>query len=43
MTGAGKYEDTLVKTAQGWRFKKRTNRREGPPAAAPATPTPPQQ
>src|SRR5258708_2466783 len=36
VTGAGKYDDTLVKTAQGWRFKKRTNRREGPPAAAPA-------
>lgn len=39
VTGAGKYEDTLVRTPQGWRFKKRVNRREGPPAQAPtATP-----
>ena|SRR5579872_231383 len=37
VTGAGKYDDTLVKTSDGWRFKRRTNRREGPPAApAPA-------
>lgn len=37
---AGKYEDTLVRTPQGWRFKTRVNRIEGtappnPPAQAP--------
>jgi hypothetical protein len=33
---AARYEDTLVKTPQGWRFKSRTTRGEGPaPAAAP--------
>jgi len=37
ITGAGKYEDTLVKTAQGWRFKKRRTMPD-PPAAAPAAP-----
>jgi hypothetical protein len=33
ITSASKYEDALVKTPQGWRFKKRTTRGEGPPAA----------
>ena len=34
---AGFYEDTLVKTAQGWRFKTRTfYPQSAPPAAAPA-------
>lgn len=33
ITAAGKYEDTLVKTPQGWRFKKRVNQFEAPPAA----------
>jgi len=42
VTGAGKYEDALVKTAQGWRFKKRVNRPEGPPATTPAAAQPPQ-
>ncbi len=41
ITGFSKYEDTLVKTPQGWRFKTRVNRREGPAAAAPGpSPTP---
>ncbi len=31
---AAKYEDQLVKTAQGWRFKKRVTKAEGPPPAA---------
>jgi hypothetical protein len=33
---AAKYEDSLVKTPQGWRFKKRVTKAEGPPAAPPA-------
>jgi len=33
---AAKYEDQLVKTAEGWRFKKRVTKGEGPPPAAPA-------
>jgi len=34
---AAKYEDQLVKTPDGWRFKKRVTKNEGPPpAAAPA-------
>ena len=42
ITGAGKYEDTMVKTSQGWRFKKRQNFPDPPsaPAAAPAPQTP---
>jgi hypothetical protein len=36
ITAAAKYEDQLVKTPQGWRFKKRVTKAEGaPPAAAP--------
>ena len=31
---AAKYEDQLVKTPQGWRFKKRVTKAEGPPPAA---------
>ena len=31
---AAKYEDQLVKTANGWRFKKRVTKGEGPPPAA---------
>jgi hypothetical protein len=34
VTGAGRYEDSLVKTPQGWRFKKRQTFPE--PAATPA-------
>jgi hypothetical protein len=42
---AAKYEDQLVKTSQGWRFKKRATKGEGPPppavaAAAPVAPKP---
>jgi len=33
-----KYEDTLVKTAQGWRFKKRITKPDVPPASASAKP-----
>ncbi|MBZ5608095.1 MAG: nuclear transport factor 2 family protein [Acidobacteriia bacterium] len=33
---AAKYEDQLVKTADGWRFKKRVTKADGPPPAAPA-------
>jgi hypothetical protein len=33
---AAKYEDQLVKTAQGWRFKKRVTKNEGPPPASAA-------
>jgi hypothetical protein len=36
ITTAAKYEDQLVKTPQGWRFKKRVTKGEGPPPAAPA-------
>ena len=35
---AAKYEDQLVKTADGWRFKKRVTKNEGPPPAAAAAP-----
>jgi SnoaL-like domain len=36
ITTAAKYEDQLVKTPQGWRFKKRVTKAEAaPPAAAP--------
>lgn len=31
---AAKYDDQLVKTPQGWRFKKRATKGEGPPPAA---------
>jgi hypothetical protein len=34
ITTAAKYEDQLVKTADGWRFKKRVTKGEGPPPAA---------
>lgn len=34
VTGAGKYDDTLVKTPQGWRFKKRQTLPDPPPPAA---------
>ena len=39
----GTYSDTLVKTADGWRFKKRLVKGDtpAPATAAPATPTPP--
>lgn len=33
ITTAARYEDQLVKTAQGWRFKKRVTKGEAPPAA----------
>ena len=32
----GTYTDTLVKTAEGWRFKTRTTHSDAPPAATPA-------
>jgi hypothetical protein len=32
---AARYEDSLVKTGQGWRFKKRTTRGDPPPAPRP--------
>jgi hypothetical protein len=35
---AAKYEDQLVRTPQGWRFKKRVTKAEGPPPAAAAKP-----
>ena len=38
---AGKYDDTLVKTPQGWRFKTRVNRLEGPEPAGVPVPAPP--
>ena len=31
ITAAAKYDDQLVKTPQGWRFKKRVTKGEGPP------------
>ncbi len=34
LTTAAKYEDQLVKTPLGWRFKKRVTKGEGAPAAA---------
>jgi hypothetical protein len=34
LNSAAKYDDTLVKTPQGWRFKKRLVLSEGPPATA---------
>lgn len=33
---AAKYEDQLVKTSEGWRFKKRVTHNEGPPRTAAA-------
>ena len=39
VTGGGVYDDILVKTAEGWRFKKRSHYGAvQQPAAAPATP-----
>ena len=40
ITSAGRYEDTLVKTAQGWRFKQRRNFPDPPAAASAAAPAP---
>ena len=37
---AAKYEDQIVKTPDGWRFKKRVTKNEGPPPSAAAAPTP---
>ena len=34
IAAAAKYDDQLVKTAQGWRFKKRVTKGEGPPPSA---------
>ena len=34
ITAAGKYQDSLVRTPQGWRFNKRVNKFEAPPVAA---------
>ena len=41
VTGSSRYEDTLVKTSDGWRFKTRVNRREGPAATATPSAAPP--
>ena len=38
VTGASQYQDTLVRTPLGWRFKTRVNTREPIPRTAPATP-----
>jgi len=35
LSTAAKYEDQLVKTPAGWRFKKRVTKGEAPPAPAP--------
>jgi hypothetical protein len=40
ITSAGRYEYSMVKTAQGWRFKQRRNFPDPPAAPAPQTPTP---
>jgi hypothetical protein len=34
ISGAAKYEDQLVRTPDGWRFKKRVTKGEGPPPPA---------
>jgi len=34
IVAAAKYDDQLVKTPQGWRFKKRVTKSEGPPPSA---------
>lgn len=34
IASAAKYDDQLVRTPQGWRFKKRATKGEGPPPAA---------
>ena len=39
--GGGVYEDVLVKTAEGWRFKRRTYFSQSAPAAPPAAATAP--
>ena len=39
--GGGVYEDVLVKTAEGWRFKRRTYFSQSAPAAPPAASTSP--
>lgn len=43
ITGAGKYEDTLVKTSEGWRFSKRMSLPDGPAPTSPGTTPPPQK
>jgi hypothetical protein len=40
ITRVSRYTDTLVKTANGWRFKTRTNGAALPPDQAPAQPAP---
>ena len=40
ITAAGKYQDTLVRTPQGWRFNARVNQFEAPPVALPAAAKP---
>lgn len=37
ISGAGKYEDVIVKTPQGWRFKKRRTMPDPPPDAGAPT------
>lgn len=36
IAGTGTYADVLVKTAEGWRFKSRQTKLDGPPPGAPA-------
>jgi hypothetical protein len=43
ITSAGRYEDSLVKTAQGWRFKQRRNFPDPPAAPASAAAPAPQK
>lgn len=40
VTGAGRYEDALVRTPQGWRFKKRQTFPDPPASATPPAQTP---
>jgi hypothetical protein len=43
IVATGMYNDTLVRTANGWRFKTRQTKMDAPPAAAAAPSTPPKQ
>ena len=43
LMSASQYDDTLVKTPQGWRFQRRQVNGDGPPRTAPAAPVAPQQ
>lgn len=43
IVATGMYDDTLVKTANGWRFKTRATKMDAAPPAAAAPSTPPKQ